>query len=47
MVPWPTVFIYLTIAKYSQENFRSILKTHENHESLALRIFPCLRYLMI
>ena len=26
---------YLTRAKYSWENFRSTLKNHENHESLA------------
>ena len=32
---------YLTIAKYSQENFRSTLK---NRESLAQQIFPRLRY---
>ena len=35
-VPWPAVFIYyLTIAKYSQENFHSTLENHENHDSLA------------
>ena len=31
---------YLSIAKTSQENFRSKLKNRENCESLAQRIFP-------
>ena len=35
---------YLTIAKYSRENFHDILKNHEKSESLAQLIFPRLRY---
>ena len=34
---------YLTITKYSQENFHGTLKNHENHESLAQQIFFRLR----
>lgn len=32
---------------YSQENFRGALENHESHESLALRIFPHLRYYLL
>ena len=32
-------------AKNSRENFCGKLKNHENSESLAQRIFPCLRYI--
>ena len=35
---------YLTIAKYLRKNFRGTLKNHENHESLAQRIFPYLQW---
>ena len=42
MVPWPTVF--LTIAKYSQENFHGTVKNYENCKSLAQQIFSHLRY---
>ena len=38
---------YLTIAKYLWENFCSTLKNHENHESLAQRVFPHLQYVRI
>ena len=37
----------LPIAKNSRENFCGTLKNCENHESLAQRIFPRLRYSMI
>ena len=39
-----SIVYYLTIAKYLWENFRSTLKNHENHESLAQRVFPHLQY---
>ena len=35
---------YLTITKYSWENFHDTLKNHENCKSLAQRIFPHLQY---
>ena len=35
-----TSVYYLPIAKNSWENFCGKLKNHENHESLAQRIFP-------
>ena len=43
-MPWPEVFMIQLMAKYLWENFRSILKNCENHESLAQQIFPDLRY---
>ena len=40
-----TSIYYLPIAKYSRENFHGTLKNRENRESLAHRIFSCLRYM--
>ena len=38
---------YFPKAKNSQENFCGKLKNHKNHKSLAQRIFPRLRYLVL